>query len=125
MLFPILVFPLQTLYPILPSPQFYEGAYPPTHPPHCPSISLYWGREPSQNQDAPLPLMPDKAILCYICSWSHGSLSIYSLVGGLILGSSGVGGCLVDIVVLPMGLQTFSAPSVLPLTPPFSFLCSI
>ena len=48
--------------------------------------------------------MPDKAILCYIFSWSHGSLHVYSLVGGLVLGSSGGGGGgLVDIVDLSMG----------------------
>ena len=34
-----------------------------------------------------LPLMPEKAILCYICIWSHGSLHGYSLVGGLVSGS--------------------------------------
>ena len=28
--------------------------------------------------------MPDKAILCYICSWSHGS---HPLIGGLVPGS--------------------------------------
>ena len=44
------------------------------------SIPLCWGIEPSQNQRSPLPLMPDKAILCYICSWSPGSLHVYSLV---------------------------------------------
>jgi hypothetical protein len=34
------------------------------------------------------PLMPDKVILCYICSWTH----VYSLVYGLVSGSSvGVG----------------------------------
>ena len=32
---------------------------------------------------------------------------------------------LVDIVVLPMGLQTPSAPSVLSLTPPLGTLCSV
>ena len=67
--------------------------------------------------------MPDKAILYYISSLSHGSLYVYSLVGGLVLGNWGLGGIwLVDIVVLPMGLQTLSAPSVLPLTPPLVFL---
>ena len=30
--------------------------------------------------------MPNKAILCYIYSWSHGSLYVYSLVGGLVPG---------------------------------------
>jgi hypothetical protein len=51
---------------------------------------LYTGKfEPSQDQGPLLPLMLDKAILCYICCWSHGSLHVYSLVGGLVLGSSG------------------------------------
>ena len=43
----------------------------PTHPytPNFgPGILLYWGIEPSQDQGLLLPLMPDKAILCYICS---------------------------------------------------------
>ena len=35
-----------------------------------------------QDQGPRLPLMPEKAILCYIYIWSHGSLYIYSLVGG-------------------------------------------
>ena len=34
--------------------------------------------------------MPDKAILCYICCWSHGSFHIYTLVSGLVPGSPGV-----------------------------------
>jgi hypothetical protein len=34
--------------------------------------------------------MSEKAILCWrICSWSQGSLIVYSLVGGLVPGSSG------------------------------------
>jgi hypothetical protein len=99
-----LVSPLETPYPILPSPASMRVFHhPPTHPlpPPHPGIPLHWGIE------------PDKAILCYICSWSHGSLHMYSLVGGLVPRSSGVGvgGWMVDIV-LPMGLQTPSAPSV-------------
>lgn len=35
--------------------------------------ALLGGIKPSQDQVPPLPQMPDKAILCYICSWSHGS----------------------------------------------------
>jgi hypothetical protein len=31
--------------------------------------------------------MPDKAILCYICCWSHWSPHVYSFVGGLVPGS--------------------------------------
>jgi hypothetical protein len=48
-------------HPLLPC--FYEGAPPPTHPllPHCPSIPLYSGIKPSQDQGPPLPLMPDRA----------------------------------------------------------------
>jgi hypothetical protein len=60
----------------------------PTHPllSPCPGIPLYWGIEPSQDQGPLLPLMLDKATLCYICVWSHGSFYVYSLVGGLVPG---------------------------------------
>jgi hypothetical protein len=72
------------------SPCFYEGVPPPTHPlpPLCPGILTHWGIEPSQEQGPLLPLMPNKAILCYICDWSHGSFHVYSLVGGLVPESS-------------------------------------
>ena len=40
----------------------------------CPGIPLHWGIKPSQDQGSLLPLMSNKAILCYICSWSHESL---------------------------------------------------
>ena len=53
-------------------------------------IPLHWGIEPSQNQGPFHPLMTNKAILCYIGSWSHESLHVYSLVGGLFPGRSGV-----------------------------------
>lgn len=58
-----------------PSPCFCEGARPPTHLllPPCPGIPLHWGIEPPQHQGPLLPLMPNKAMLCYTCSWSHGS----------------------------------------------------
>ena len=46
------------------------------------------------------------------------------LVGDSVPGNSG-NVWLVDIVVLPMGLQTTSAPTVLPLTPPQGTLCSV
>ena len=100
----------------------------PTHPlrPPCPVIPLHWGIKLSQNQRSLLSLMPDKAILCYICRWSHGSLHVYSMVGDLVPESSGGGRVwLVDIVVLPMGLQTASAPSVLSLTPSLGSLCLV
>ena len=56
--------------------------------------------------------MPDKVILCYICSWSH----VYSLVC-VSPWEFRAGVWLVDSVVLPMGLHTPSVPSVLSLTP--------
>ena len=49
---------------------------------------------------------------------------MYTLVGDLVLRSSGGIG-LVDNVVLPMGLQTPSPTSVLSLTPPLGSQCSI
>jgi hypothetical protein len=33
--------------------------------------------------------MSEKAFLCYICIWSHGSLHVYCLVGDLVPGSLG------------------------------------
>ena len=66
----------------------------------CPGIPLHWGIEPSQDQEPPLPLMPDKTILCYICGWSHGSLQVYSLVDGLVPGSSGVSGWFILLFLL-------------------------
>ena len=52
-----------------PAPCFYEGGPPPTHTllPQYPSIPLYWGIKPSQDEGPLLPLMQDKAILSYIC----------------------------------------------------------
>jgi hypothetical protein len=104
-----------------PSPCFYDRVPPPNPPPPTspPSVPLHW--DIYYTFIGPLhPLMSDKAILCYICSWSH----VYSLVGSLVPGSSG-GFWLVDIVVLPMGLQIPSAPSVLSLTPPLWIPCSV
>ena len=65
--------------------------------------------------------MPDKA---NIWGWSHGLPHVYSLVGNLVPGSS-AGVWLVDIVVLPIGLQTLSAPSVLSLPLPLGSLNSV
>jgi hypothetical protein len=55
--------------------------------------------------------MSDKAILCYICIWSHGSLPVHSLVSGLIPGSTGCSGQLMLSsyeVAIPLN---FSSPS--------------
>jgi hypothetical protein len=106
------------------SPCFHEGASPPTHPilPQRPSIPLSWENKPPQCQGAPLLVIPDKAILCYICNWSYGSLHVYSLIGGFVPGSSGV--WLVDIV-FPLGFQSSSAPSVIPLSSSLGIPCSL
>jgi len=58
------------------SPCFYQDAPSPT--PSTPT-STHWdfhtlGNEPSQDQRVLLLLMTDNAILCYICSWTPGSL---------------------------------------------------
>ena len=82
-----------------PMPLLLWGCSPPTHAlPHY--IPLHWGIKPSQDQGPLLPLMSDKAILCYICSWSHGSLQVSSLVGGLFPGSSGGSGWLILLFFL-------------------------
>ena len=116
MLSPFPVSPLQT--PIKSPFSLFLQGYSPTYPllPQQPSIPLCWDIEPPQDRGPPLPLMPDKVILCYICDWSHGSLHVYFLVGDLISGSSGRV-WLVDMAVLHMRLQTPSASSALPLTP--------
>jgi hypothetical protein len=119
-------FPLHTpLFP-LPSPCLYEGA------PHLlthscfstlASIPLPW--QHPQDQGAPLPVMPDKAIFCYISSWSHVSRNVLILFGWWFSPWEFWGILLVDIIVLPMGLQTPSASSVFALTSPLGSLRSV
>jgi hypothetical protein len=50
--------------------------YPPTHPflPPGPRIPPSLRHQAFSDQGPLLPLMPNKAILCYICGWNHGSL---------------------------------------------------
>jgi hypothetical protein len=103
MISPFTVFPLETFYPILPPPASMRVlSHPPTHTflTPQPHISLHWGMEPSQDQGPLLSLMPNKAILCYICSWSHESLHVYSLVCGSVPGSSGGSGWLILLFLL-------------------------
>jgi len=69
-------------------------------------------------------MMPYKVILCYVFIWSHGSPNVHSLVGGLAPGSFG-GVWLVDTVVLPVGLETLLASTILALTSPLGFPCSV
>ena len=89
MLSPFLVSHLKIPYPI---------PLPPAHYP-WPLIPLHWGIEPSQDQGPFFPLMSDKAILCYICGWSHGSLHVYSFVHGLVPGSSGGSGWFLVFII--------------------------
>jgi hypothetical protein len=84
-------------------------------PPLPSRVPLHWGNNPPQDQMPLLPSMPNKAILYCICSWSHGPIHVYSLVGGLVPGSLGVGGVQLVDLVLPVGLNSPSVPSVLPL----------
>ena len=90
------VAPLPTPHPTLALPPLfclYESAHPRTHTllPHRSSIPLLWGIKPPQDQGPPL-LLSGKAILCYICVWSHESLSVHSFVGGLFSGRTGWSG---------------------------------
>ena len=64
----------------------------PTHPLLLPGpgIPLHWGIEPSQDQGPLLPLMSNKPNLCYIGSWSHGSLHVYFWLVVYSLGALGV-----------------------------------
>jgi hypothetical protein len=90
--------PGNTLYYPHPPHCFYEGVLPPRHPlipPHPRFPYTGTSMEPSCDQGPLLPLMHDKAILCYICNWSH----VFSLVGGF-LGSSGESGCLTFLFFL-------------------------
>ena len=120
MLYPYPVFPWQTPYPILPSLCFCEGAPQPTLPPdslpeHEHSSMLehqaFTGPRNSTSIDVrqgyPLlhmlvePWVPP----CVFFGWWFNSWELWGV-------------WLVDIVVFPMGLQTPSAPSFLPLVPP-------
>ena len=97
----------ETPYPIVPHPASMRVfLHLPTHSylPVLDSPTLGHLSSLHKTQGPLLPLMPDKAIICYICSWSH----VYLLVDGLVPGSSR-GVWLVDIV-LPMGLKTPSTP---------------
>jgi hypothetical protein len=90
----------------------------------CPGIPLHWGIKPSQDQRSLLSLMTDKAILCYICSWSHESPPCIPF-GWCFSPWELCSYWLAHIVVLPMGLQAPSASSVLSLAPSLGMLCSV
>ena len=83
-----------------PIPCLYEDAPPHTHslPPHHPGSPLPWGIFRAKGFF--LLLMLDNAILCYICSWIHKFLHVYSLVGGLVPERSGESGWLILLIFL-------------------------
>jgi hypothetical protein len=81
MLSPFPTSPTETTYTI-PLPMLLCCSHPLLPP--CPPIALHLGIELSQHQGPLLPMLPDKAILCYICGWTHISLHVYSLNGGLV-----------------------------------------
>ena len=87
MLSPSPVSPLETPYSKLPTSASMK-VLPPPFPPSHPGIPQHWGIKPSQDQGPLFPLMSKKAILCYMCGWNHGSLHVYSVVGGLVPVSS-------------------------------------
>jgi hypothetical protein len=91
--YPLSSFPL---HPPIPSPL----PTPTPIPTSCPGIPLHWGIKPSRDQGPLLSLMFHKAILCYICSWSHESHHVFSLIGGLVPGSSGVTGWFILLFIL-------------------------
>jgi hypothetical protein len=70
----------------------YEGNLSPTYSPYCSRIPLCGGIKHPRDQEPPLPMMSDSAILCYICSWSLRCLHVYSLVSVLFPESSGQSG---------------------------------
>jgi hypothetical protein len=120
MLSPFLVSPPRTPYALLPTPCS------PTHPLPLPGpvITLYWCIQPLQDQGPLLSLMSDKAILCDICSWSHG-VPPCVLFGWWFSSWELWRYWLVHTVVPPMGLHIPSAPWVLSLSPSLGTLCSI
>jgi hypothetical protein len=80
-----------------PSPCFYEDATIPLSPPwHSPTP----GQQTFHDQGPLLPLMSNRAILWYICSWTHEMLHKYSLVGGLVPESSKESGWLILLFFL-------------------------
>jgi len=92
-----IAFPLPHPIPC-PNPGFYEGAHSFTHIPfHLLDLTFPYtgGIKPYHDQGPLFPMMPNKAILCFICDWSHRSIPVFSWDGGLVPGSSGVSGWLI------------------------------
>jgi hypothetical protein len=115
---PLFCFPLPKTPYSFPFSCFYEGVPSPTYSlPLCPGIPLHWDIKPSQGQKPLLPLIAQQShrllhlwlkswvTPCVLLGWRFSPWELWGI-------------WLVDIIVLPMGLQTSSVPSVLSLTPP-------
>ena len=115
MLSPFQVFQPKISYLIAPAPGLASmTVFPHQHPhPHL-GIPLHWGIKTSQDQGPLLPSMYNKAILYYICGWSH-----MSLVGEFVPGSSVGSGWL----ILLFFLWVCKPLQLLSLTPPLRTLC--
>jgi len=89
------------------------------------SIPLHWVVKPPQDQETPLPLLPEKTILCYICSRSQGFLHVYSLVGTLQWPREGVADIVVPLTPKGQTLKGVSGKSeALYLGPTSCLLCA-
>jgi hypothetical protein len=97
-----------------PSPCFYEGAPPPTYPLLIPrpGIPLHWGIKPSTGP-RPSPLIDVQQGYPLLYTQLEPWVAPWVLFGWWFSPWELWGFCLVDIVVLPMELQTPSAASVL------------
>jgi len=107
--YPTFQLPLpQPLIPQRPLPfTFPTWVCSPTYPPspaHSFSITLHWGIKPPWDQGPVLPLPSSKAFLCYICIWSHESIQVHSLVGGLVSVRTGWSG--ESILTFPLWHQS-------------------
>jgi hypothetical protein len=115
MLSPFQVSPLETPHPITASVRVFPHL--PTHPCLPALPSPYTGTSNPLRPKDLLPQMSNKAILCHLCGQSHGSLHVYSLLGGLVSGSSGEAGWL-TLLLCPWGcnppqlLQSFPNSSI-------------
>ena len=117
-------------FPSLPSPCLYERALKPTHPllPHhscLPILAFSYAGE--------LILHRTKVLLFHWCqtkqsfvSYEAGAMSLSMCTLGWWFSPWELFGVwLIDIVVFPIGLQSPSATSVLPITPPLRCLYSV
>jgi len=122
MLSPLPVFPPQDLY----YPADYDCTPKPAHPL---LLALPYSGSSSFHRTKGLPSHARNGNpLLHIQLEHRGPLlpcSVYSLVSGLDPESLGWEGWLVDIVVLPIGLQTPSTPTVVTLTSPLGSLRSV